>query len=141
MLARQRRPGVLAEVMQQRLTRRTATPNDNPVELASAVAGCTLFPSLAAFAEHIATLERFRTLPSSARVTLATIHKAKGRQSRIVFLLGVSEGLFPSQHPGTDIEGRTPDLFRGSHARQGSAGGEFTAPDRWEGDARIAFHC
>ena len=104
MLARQCGPGVLAEVAQQRLTRRTATPNDNPAELASAVAGCTLFPSLASFAEHIATLERFRTLPLSERVTLATIHKAKGRQSRIVFLLGVSEGLFPSQHPGTDIQ-------------------------------------
>jgi len=84
---------VLAEVVQQRLTHRTATPNDNPAELASAVAGCTLFPSLAAFAEHIATLERFRTLPSRAQVTLATIHKAKGRQSRIVFLLGVSMSL------------------------------------------------
>jgi superfamily I DNA/RNA helicase len=104
MLARQCRPGVLAEVVQQRLTHHTATPNDNPAELASAVAGCTLFPSLTAFAEHIATLERFRTLPSSAQVTLATIHKAKGRQSRIVFLLGVSEGVFPSQHPGTNVQ-------------------------------------
>ncbi len=104
LLARQCGPGVLAEVVHQRLTRRTATPNDNPAELASAVAGCALFPSLAAFAEHIATLERFRLLPLHARVTLATIHKAKGRQSRIVFLLGVSEGTFPAQHPGTDIQ-------------------------------------
>ena len=53
MLARQCGPGVLAEVAQQRLTRRTTTPNDNPAELASAVAGCTLFPSLASFAEHM----------------------------------------------------------------------------------------
>ena len=104
MLACQCGPDVLAEVVQQQLTRRTATPHDHPADVASAVAGCTLFPSLAAFGEHIAALERFRLLPLPARVTLATIHKAKGRQSRIVFLLGVSEGNFPSQHPGTDIE-------------------------------------
>jgi DNA helicase-2/ATP-dependent DNA helicase PcrA len=104
MLARQCGPGVLAEVVHKRLTRRTATPSDNPAELASAVAGCVLFPSLSSFAEHIATLERFRTLDESMRVTLATIHKAKGRQSRIVFLLGASEGVFPPRHPGTDIQ-------------------------------------
>lgn len=102
-LARQCTPGVLANVAHQLLTRRAATPDDNPAELASAVAGCALFPSLSSFAEHIATLERFRTLSFAVRVTLATIHKAKGRQSRIVFLLGASEGVFPPRHPGTDI--------------------------------------
>ena len=77
--------------------------SDNANRLASAVAGCALFPSVAAFAQHIATLERFRTLAASARVPLATIHRAKGRQSRLVFLLGASEGHLPPTHPGTDI--------------------------------------
>jgi DNA helicase-2/ATP-dependent DNA helicase PcrA len=62
-----------------------------------------LFPSLAAFAEHIATLERLRTLAVHLRVPLATIHKAKGRQSRIVFVVGAAEGVLPPTHPRTDI--------------------------------------
>jgi len=103
-LARHSPPGVLADVAQRRLSNRVRTPSDNPAELASAVAGCALFPSLAAFAEHIATLERFRTQASHLRVPLATIHKAKGRQSRIVFLLGAAEGVLPPTRSGTNIE-------------------------------------
>ena len=102
-LARHSTPGVVADVAHRRLTHRTRTPSDNPADLASAVAGCALFPSLAAFAEHIATLERFRTLAVHLRVSLATIHKAKGRQSRIVFVVGAVEGVLPPTHPRTDI--------------------------------------
>ena len=103
-LARHSTPGVLADVAHRVLTTRARTPSDNPADLASAVAGCALFPSLAAFADHITTLERFRTQASHLRVPLATIHKAKGRQSRIVFILGAAEGVLPPTHPGTDIE-------------------------------------
>jgi len=103
-LARHSSPGVLGDLAHRLLRSRAHTPSDNPAELTSAVAGFALFPSLSSFAHHIATLERFRTLSPSSRVALATIHKAKGRQSRIVFVLGASEGIFPSMHPGTDIQ-------------------------------------
>jgi len=103
-LARHCAPGVLADVISRFLTTRTRTPSDNPADLASAVNGCALFPSLAAFADHITTLERFRTLAPHLRVPLATIHKAKGRQSRMVFVVGAAEGVLPPTRPGTDIE-------------------------------------
>jgi DNA helicase II / ATP-dependent DNA helicase PcrA len=96
-------PSVVADIAYRRLTSRARTPSDSPADLASAVAGCALFPSVAAFAEHITTLERFRALPAHLRVPLATIHKAKGRQSRIVFVVGAAEGVLPPTHPGTDI--------------------------------------
>jgi DNA helicase-2/ATP-dependent DNA helicase PcrA len=103
-LARHSSPGAVADVAQRLLTGRVHTPSDNPGDIASAVAGCTLFPSLTAFADHITSLERFRTLAPHLRVPLATIHKAKGRQSRIVFILGAAEGVLPPSHPGTNIE-------------------------------------
>lgn len=103
-LARHCAPGLLADVIHRFVTRRTRTPSDNPAEFASAVTGCAVFPSLAAFAEHITTLEQFRTQAAHLRVPLATIHKAKGRQSRIVFIVGVAEGVLPPTRPGTDIE-------------------------------------
>ena len=102
--ARYSPPGVLADVAHRRLTQRVRTPSDNPADLVSAVAGCALFPSLAAFADHITTLERFRLQAAHLRVPLATIHKAKGRQSRIVFVLGAAEGVLPPTHPRVDVE-------------------------------------
>ncbi|NOT56308.1 MAG: ATP-dependent helicase, partial [Deltaproteobacteria bacterium] len=102
-LARQSPPGMVGDVAARLLRSRAHSPSDNPAELASAVAGCALFPSLAAFVQHITTLERFRMLAASARVPLATIHRAKGRQSRLVFLLGAAEGHLPPTHPGTDL--------------------------------------
>jgi DNA helicase-2/ATP-dependent DNA helicase PcrA len=103
LLGRKQSPAVIGDVAARLLTTRSRTPSDNPAELASAVAGLALFPSLDAFATHIETLQQGRSLPPRARVCLATIHKAKGRQSRIVFLLGASEGVFPALHPGTDL--------------------------------------
>jgi DNA helicase-2/ATP-dependent DNA helicase PcrA len=37
-------------------------------------------------------------------VRLSSIHRAKGTQSTVVFLLGASEGIFPSSHPNTNEE-------------------------------------
>ena len=103
-LARHCGPGILADIIHRFLTTRIRTASDNPAELASAVNGCAVFPSLAAFADHITTLERFRTQALHLRVPLATIHKAKGRQSRIVFIIGAAEGILPPTRAGTDIE-------------------------------------
>jgi DNA helicase-2/ATP-dependent DNA helicase PcrA len=103
-LARHCAPGVLADIIHRLLMTRTRTPSDNPAELASAVTGCAVFPALAAFAEHIAALEQFRTQAAHLHVPLATIHKAKGRQSRVVFILGAVEGVLPPTRSGTDIE-------------------------------------
>lgn len=102
-LGREQSPVVIGDVAARLLMTRSRTPSDNPAELASAVAGLALFSSLDTFARHIETLRSMCSLRPQARVCLATIHKAKGRQSRIVFLLGASEGVFPALHPKTDL--------------------------------------
>ena len=123
------------------LTTRARTPSDNPADLASAVAGCALFPSLDAFTEHIATLERFRTLalsppcsaghdPQSQRTPKSDrVHSGRCRR-------GVTTD--PSGH---GYRGRTAHLLRGDHTRQRSPDRQCPAPDRWHGHARLPLHC
>jgi DNA helicase-2/ATP-dependent DNA helicase PcrA len=55
------------------------------------------FPSLESFLEHIALVTDAERDDSGPRVTLMTLHAAKGLEFDIVFLPGWEEGLFPHQ--------------------------------------------
>jgi DNA helicase-2/ATP-dependent DNA helicase PcrA len=67
---------------------------DNLKELVRAIGE---FPSLEAFLEHVALVAEAQSEESGPRVTLMTMHAAKGLEFDVVFLPGWEEGLFPSQ--------------------------------------------
>ncbi|MBN2808560.1 MAG: UvrD-helicase domain-containing protein [Deltaproteobacteria bacterium] len=55
-------------------------------------------PTLAAYLENVALINDDRlTAEEASRVTLMTIHRAKGLEFDEVFLVGLEEGLFPGQ--------------------------------------------
>jgi ATP-dependent DNA helicase UvrD/PcrA len=64
-------------------------------ELDGALHGLHCFPSLPAFVQHIETLQTLMQSPHGQRLRLSTVHRAKGHEARVVFLLGMSEGIFP----------------------------------------------
>jgi DNA helicase-2/ATP-dependent DNA helicase PcrA len=64
-------------------------------ELDGALHGLRWFPTLTAFVSHIATLRALTQTPHEQRIRLSTVHRAKGHEASIVFLLGMSEGIFP----------------------------------------------
>jgi len=53
--------------------------------------------TLAAFLDHAALVSDADDYDERARVTLMTLHSAKGLEFNIVFLVGMEEGLFPHQ--------------------------------------------
>lgn len=55
------------------------------------------FDSLAAFLEHVALVMDAEQVSDGDRVTLMTLHAAKGLEFDVVFLPGWEEGLFPHQ--------------------------------------------
>ena len=55
------------------------------------------FPTLSAFLEHVALVTEVQSEESGPRVTLMTLHAAKGLEFDVVFLPGWEEGLFPHQ--------------------------------------------
>jgi ATP-dependent exoDNAse (exonuclease V) beta subunit len=67
----------------------------NGRELDGALHGLGRFPSLPAFVSYIETLQALTSTPHEQRVRLSTVHRAKGREASVVFLLGMSEGIFP----------------------------------------------
>jgi DNA helicase-2/ATP-dependent DNA helicase PcrA len=67
---------------------------DNLKELLRAMAD---FATLEAFLEHIALVMENDDKAEGARVSLMTLHAAKGLEFDMVFLPGWEEGLFPSQ--------------------------------------------
>ena len=67
---------------------------DNLKELVRALGE---FPTLEAFLEHVALVTEARSEDSGPRVTLMTLHAAKGLEFDVVFLPGWEEGLFPNQ--------------------------------------------
>jgi DNA helicase-2/ATP-dependent DNA helicase PcrA len=72
---------------------------DNLKELINAM---TTFDSLGAFLEHVALVMENSERQDEARVTLMTMHAAKGLEYEYVFLPGWEEGLFPSQRSMDD---------------------------------------
>ena len=67
---------------------------DNLKELLRAMGD---FPSMAAFLEHIALVMENDDKAEGDKVSLMTLHAAKGLEFDLVFLPGWEEGLFPSQ--------------------------------------------
>ncbi len=63
------------------------------------------FPSLAAFLEHVSLVLDAESDEAGERVTLMTLHAAKGLEFDVVFLPGWEEGLFPHQR-SLDENGR-----------------------------------
>jgi DNA helicase-2/ATP-dependent DNA helicase PcrA len=63
------------------------------------------FPDLGAFLEHISLVMDAANADSGARVSIMTLHAAKGLEFETVFLPGWEEGLFPHQR-SLDDSGR-----------------------------------
>ncbi len=63
------------------------------------------FPSLAAFLEHISLVMDTDSADTGPRVSIMTLHAAKGLEFETVFLPGWEEGLFPHQR-SLDEQGR-----------------------------------
>ena len=63
------------------------------------------FPSLAAFLEHVSLVLDAEASESGERVSIMTLHAAKGLEFDVVFLPGWEEGLFPHQR-SLDENGR-----------------------------------
>jgi DNA helicase-2/ATP-dependent DNA helicase PcrA len=67
---------------------------DNLKELVKALEG---FESLQGFLEHVALIMDNDTEEAAEKVTVMTLHAAKGLEFPVVFLPGWEDGLFPSQ--------------------------------------------
>jgi DNA helicase II / ATP-dependent DNA helicase PcrA len=67
---------------------------DNLKELVRSMAD---FPDLAAFLEHVSLVMDVESGDEGARVSIMTLHAAKGLEFDLVFLPGWEEGLFPNQ--------------------------------------------
>jgi DNA helicase-2/ATP-dependent DNA helicase PcrA len=67
---------------------------DNLQELVRAMAD---YPSLTAFLEHVALVMDNEAQDDGAKITIMTLHAAKGLEFDHVFLPGWEEGVFPSQ--------------------------------------------
>src|SRR5271157_982024 len=63
------------------------------------------FPDLAAFLEHVSLVMDVEGPSEGARVSIMTLHGAKGLEFEVVFLPGWEEGLFPHQR-SLDENGR-----------------------------------
>ncbi|MBV8664761.1 MAG: UvrD-helicase domain-containing protein, partial [Hyphomicrobiales bacterium] len=63
------------------------------------------FPTLAAFLEHVSLVMDVESAEGGARVSIMTLHAAKGLEFDMVFLPGWEEGLFPHQR-SLDENGR-----------------------------------
>ena len=72
---------------------------ENLNEMVSAMAD---FESLAQFLEHVALVMEAQENDSAEKVTIMTLHGAKGLEFDCVFLPGWEEGLFPSQRSMDD---------------------------------------
>ncbi|MCW5830304.1 MAG: UvrD-helicase domain-containing protein [Deltaproteobacteria bacterium] len=63
-------------------------------------------PSLSLFLERVGLLSQADTLPEqNDRVTLMTVHMAKGLEFPVVFVTGLEEGLFPLERAAMTREG------------------------------------
>ncbi len=96
-------PAVLGDVVVSLLRQRDPTCGHQDAMVTSAVRGLAMFSSLAEFVAHIQRLLALRQTPITERVRLSTIHRAKGTQSRVVIVLGATEGVFPLLRTEADL--------------------------------------
>ncbi len=91
-VAMRRHPRLPMAVLGELATRITGVSGR---ELDGALHGLHRFPALQAFVRHIETLQSLMQTPHGQRIRLSTVHRAKGHEAGVVFLLGMSEGIFP----------------------------------------------
>ncbi|MGL4810251.1 MAG: ATP-dependent helicase, partial [Beijerinckiaceae bacterium] len=84
---------------------RSAEAEGRLENLKELVRGMEEFPDMRAFLEHVSLVMEAAEGESEDRVTLMTLHAAKGLEFETVFLPGWEEGLFPSQR-ALDENGR-----------------------------------
>ena len=84
---------------------RTADAAGRLENLKEFVRSMSEFPSLAAFLEHVSLVMDVESAEGGARVSIMTLHAAKGLEFDMVFLPGWEEGLFPHQR-SLDENGR-----------------------------------
>jgi DNA helicase-2/ATP-dependent DNA helicase PcrA len=84
---------------------RTADAEGRLENLKELVRSMGEFPSLAAFLEHVSLVTEAESGEGEDRVSIMTLHAAKGLEFDIVFLPGWEEGLFPHQR-ALDENGR-----------------------------------
>ncbi|MEJ6507771.1 MAG: ATP-dependent helicase [Microbacteriaceae bacterium] len=58
--------------------------------------------TIAAFSDMLAKRKGAGDAPSPGAITLSTVHSAKGREWPVVFMVGLSEGLFPISYANTE---------------------------------------
>jgi DNA helicase-2/ATP-dependent DNA helicase PcrA len=76
---------------------RTADADGRLENLKELVRSIGEFPTLAAFLEHVSLVTEVENADAGPRVSIMTLHAAKGLEFDIVFLPGWEEGLFPHQ--------------------------------------------
>ncbi|QYO65348.1 ATP-dependent helicase [Leptolyngbya sp. 7M] len=79
---------------------------ENLEELVNAAAEYDAMPeaTLRDFIDHAALTSDTDSLDSNARVTLMTVHSAKGLEFPIVFLVGLEDGIFPHSRSINDVK-------------------------------------
>jgi len=76
---------------------RTADADGRLENLKELVRSMGEFPTLGAFLEHVSLVTEVEDAEAGPRVSIMTLHAAKGLEFDIVFLPGWEEGLFPHQ--------------------------------------------
>ncbi len=84
-------------------TEKTAEAEGRLENLKELVRAMEEFPDLGAFLEHISLVMDAANTDSGARVSIMTLHAAKGLEFETVFLPGWEEGLFPHQRSLDDL--------------------------------------
>jgi len=86
--------------LKPKVRRRPSAAIENLKELANAAHDAEARgETLAEFLDHAASALRHRSVRPDSRVTLMTLHAAKGLEFSLVFLAGLEEGLFPHSAP------------------------------------------
>lgn len=74
----------------------TPQAEDREANLGVLVSDAKSFTTLADFLEEVALMSSVDTASDEAKVTLMTLHAAKGLEFPVVFMVGMEDGLFPS---------------------------------------------
>lgn len=73
----------------------TPQAEDREANLGSLVSDAQSFATLADFLEEVALMSSIDSAQSGDKVTLMTVHAAKGLEFPVVFMVGLEEGVFP----------------------------------------------